>query len=83
MDEARCMSDEELLERLITVRGVGAWTVEMFLIFCLGRPDVLPIHDYGVQKAFALTCGKKKLPKPRELAEFGERWRPYRTVASW
>jgi hypothetical protein len=55
----------------------------MFLIFRLGRPDVLPIHDYGVQKGFALTYGKKDIPKPRELAAFGERWRPYRTVASW
>ena len=77
------MSDQELVDRLISVRGIGAWTVEMFLIFRLGRPDVLPIHDYGVQKGFALTYRKKDIPKPRELAEFGERWRPYRTVASW
>ncbi len=83
MEEARRLSDEELVKRLITVRGIGAWTVEMFLIFRLGRPDVLPVHDYGVQKGFALTYGKKKIPKPRELAEYGERWRPYRTVASW
>jgi 3-methyladenine DNA glycosylase/8-oxoguanine DNA glycosylase len=83
LDEAHKMSDEELVERLISVRGIGAWTVEMFLIFRLGRPDVLPIHDYGVQKGYALTYGKKHVPKPRELAAFGERWRPYRTVASW
>lgn len=81
--EAEKMSDQELVDRLISVRGIGAWTVEMFLIFRLGRPDVLPIHDYGVQKGFALTYARKKIPKPRELAEFGERWRPYRTVASW
>jgi 3-methyladenine DNA glycosylase/8-oxoguanine DNA glycosylase len=81
--DAHKMSDEELVERLVSVRGIGAWTVEMFLIFRLGRPDVLPIHDYGVQKGFAITYGKKHIPKPRELAEFGERWRPYRTVASW
>ncbi len=81
--DAHKMSDEELVERLISVRGIGAWTVEMFLIFRLWRPDVLPIHDYGVQKGFAITYGKKRIPKPRELAEFGERWRPYRTVASW
>ena len=81
--DAHKMSDEELVERLVSVRGIGAWTVEMFLIFRLGRPDVLPIHDYGVQKGFAITYGKKDIPKPRELAEFGERWRPYRTVASW
>ena len=81
--DAEKMSDQELVDRLISVHGVGAWTVEMFLIFRLGRPDVLPIHDYGVQKGFALTYGKKEIPKPRELAQFGERWRPYRTVAAW
>ena len=74
---------QELVERLISVRGIGAWTVEMFLIFRLGRPDVLPIHDYGVQKGFALTYRKRRIPKPKELAKFGERWRPWRTVASW
>jgi 3-methyladenine DNA glycosylase/8-oxoguanine DNA glycosylase len=83
LEEAHKMSDQEIIDRLITVRGIGAWTVEMFLIFRLGRPDVLPIHDYGVQKGFALTYRKKAIPKPRELAVFGERWRPYRTVASW
>lgn len=83
LEQAHRLSDEELVERLISVRGVGAWTVEMFLIFRLGRPDVLPIHDYGVQKGFAITYGWNKIPKPRELAEYGERWRPYRTVASW
>jgi DNA-3-methyladenine glycosylase II len=83
LEEAGKLSDEELVTRLISVRGIGAWTVEMFLIFRLGRPDVLPIHDYGVQKGFALTYGKKVIPKPRELAAFGERWRPFRTVASW
>jgi 3-methyladenine DNA glycosylase/8-oxoguanine DNA glycosylase len=83
LEEAHIMSDQELVDRLISVRGIGAWTVEMFLIFRLGRPDVLPIHDYGVQKGFALTYRKKTIPKPRELAAFGERWRPYRTVASW
>jgi DNA-3-methyladenine glycosylase II len=83
LEQAMKMSDAELVERLISVRGIGAWTVEMFLIFRLGRPDVLPIHDYGVQKGFALTYGKKAIPKPKELAKFGERWRPYRTVASW
>lgn len=83
LEEAQKMTDEELVEKLDSVRGIGAWTVEMFLIFRLGRPDVLPIHDYGVQKGFAITYRKKRIPKPRELAEFGERWRPYRTVASW
>jgi 3-methyladenine DNA glycosylase/8-oxoguanine DNA glycosylase len=83
MEDAHKMSDQELVERLISVRGIGAWTVEMFLIFRLGRPDVLPIHDYGVQKGFALTYRKRRIPKPKELARFGERWRPWRTVASW
>lgn len=83
LEDAQKMPDQELVDRLISVRGIGAWTVEMFLIFRLGRPDVLPIHDYGVQKGFAITYRKKAIPKPRELAEFGERWRPYRTVASW
>src|SRR6202050_1380471 len=83
LEAAQKMSDEELVERLISVRGIGAWTVEMFLIFRLGRPDVLPIHDYAVQKGFAILYRKKAMPKPRELTAFGERWRPYRTVASW
>jgi 3-methyladenine DNA glycosylase/8-oxoguanine DNA glycosylase len=83
IEQAHTLSDEELVTRLISVRGIGAWTVQMFLMFRLGRPDVLPIHDYGVQKGFALTYGKKFMPKPRELTAFGERWRPYRTVASW
>jgi 3-methyladenine DNA glycosylase/8-oxoguanine DNA glycosylase len=82
-EEAGKMSDEELVERLISVRGIGAWTVEMFLIFNLGRPDVLPIHDLGVKKGWAVTYGKKHMPKPKELLAFGEQWRPYRTVASW
>lgn len=83
LEQAETMSDEELVERLVSVRGVGAWTVEMFLIFRLGRPDVLPIHDLGVKKGWSLTYGKKHMPKPKELLAFGERWRPYRTVASW
>jgi DNA-3-methyladenine glycosylase II len=81
--EAEKMRDEELVERLTAVRGIGAWTVEMFLIFRLGRPDVLPIHDLGVKKGWSVTYGKKHMPKPKELLAFGERWRPYRTVASW
>lgn len=83
LDEAHKLTDEELVKRLVSVRGVGVWTVEMFLIFRLGRPDVLPIHDLGVRKGWAITYGKKHMPKPKELLKFGERWRPYRTVASW
>lgn len=79
----RSLSDEEIVERLTAVRGVGPWTVEMFLIFSLGRPDVLPATDYGVRKGFAVTYGWKDLPKPKELLAFGERWRPHRTTAAW
>jgi 3-methyladenine DNA glycosylase/8-oxoguanine DNA glycosylase len=77
------MKDAEIIERLITIRGVGQWTVEMLLIFKLGRLDVLPAADYGVRKGFSVTYRWKELPKPAELLEHGERWRPYRSVASW
>ena len=82
-EQAEKLSDDDLVERLVSVRGIGAWTVEMFLIFNLGRPDVLPIHDLGVKKGWSVTYGKKRMPKPKELLAFGERWRPYRTIASW
>lgn len=81
--QARRMSDEELVERLVAVRGVGRWTAEMFLIFRLGRPDVWPVDDYAIQKAFAVAFNGGQMPKPKELAAHGERWRPYRTVVSW
>ena len=77
------MSDTEILERLTTIRGVGPWTVEMLLIFTLGRQDVLPATDFGVRKGFALVFRREELPKPAELLEHGERWRPYRSIASW
>lgn len=83
LEDSRGLSDDGLIERLTSVRGIGAWTVEMFLIFRLGRPDVLPIHDLGVKKGWSITYGKKYMPKPKELLAFGERWRPYRTLASW
>jgi len=83
LEQAEKLTDEELVERLVSVRGIGAWTVEMFLIFRLGRPDALPIHDLGVKKGWAITYGKKHMPTPKQLLAFGERWRPYRTVASW
>ena len=77
------MTDAEILERLTVVRGVGPWTVEMLLIFTLGRPDVLPVTDYGVRKGFALTYGLRSLPAPKKLLAHGERWRPHRTTAAW
>ena len=79
----RRMSDEEIVERLTQVRGIGRWTVEMLLMFRLGRPDVLPVGDFAVRKGFALAYGLTESPKPKELAEYGERWRPYRSAASW
>jgi DNA-3-methyladenine glycosylase II len=88
----RRMADEEIVQRLTAVRGVGVWTAEMMLMFRLGRPDVLPVGDYGVRKGFALTFNR--LPKsrpfdatmladPRKMLRRGERWRPWRTVAAW
>lgn len=77
------MKDEEIIERLTTVRGIGRWTVEMLLIFELGRLDVWPVADYGVQKGFAKTFGRKKLPTTKQFARIGEKWRPYRSVAAW
>ncbi len=77
------MPDAEILERLTTIRGVGPWTVEMLLIFTLGRSDVLPATDFGVRKGFAVVFMLDELPKPKELVEHGERWRPYRSIASW
>jgi DNA-3-methyladenine glycosylase II len=79
----KLMENAEILERLTSVRGVGPWTVEMLLMFTLGRLDVLPVTDYGVRKGFALTYGWKALPTPKELLEYGERWRPHRTTAAW
>jgi DNA-3-methyladenine glycosylase II len=77
------MSDEEIIERLIQVRGIGRWTVEMLLLFDLGRPDVWPVHDYGVQKGFAKTFGKRKLPTPKQLLKYGRKFAPHRSVAAW
>lgn len=77
------MSNENIVERLISIRGVGRWTVEMLLIFKMGRMDVLPVDDYGIRKGFYIAYKTKELPKPKELNLLGEKWRPYRTVASW
>jgi len=79
----RGMSDEEIVERLTAVRGIGPWTVEMLLMFRLGRPDILPVTDYGVRKGYSLTFRKRELPSPDDLRARGERWRPYRSVAAW
>ncbi len=81
--QAHKMSDEELIEHLVQVRGIGRWTVEMLLIFRLGRPDVLSADDYGVRKGFAKIHKMTELPKPKELLAYGERWSPHRSVACW
>ncbi len=81
--EVRDLSDVELIERFTQVRGIGQWTVEMLLIFRLGRPDVLPVDDFAIRKGFMLMQGLKESPRPREVLAHGERWRPWRTVASW
>ena len=77
------MEDAEIVERLMTIRGVGQWTVEMLLIFKLGRLDVLPVGDYGVLKGFSVTYRKGVMARPAELLAHGECWRPVRSVASW
>jgi DNA-3-methyladenine glycosylase II len=80
---AHKMSDDELVERLTAVRGIGRWTVEMLLIFRLGRPDVLAVDDYGVRKGYAKMHRMDELPKPKDLLALGEGWRPHRSVACW
>jgi 3-methyladenine DNA glycosylase/8-oxoguanine DNA glycosylase len=77
------LEDEVVIETLSEIRGVGRWTAQMFLIFTLGRKDVLPEGDYGVRKGFAAIHRKNELPTPSELLEHGERWRPHRTSAAW
>jgi DNA-3-methyladenine glycosylase II len=79
----RKLSDDEIVARLTEVRGVGRWTVEMLLIFQLGRHDVLPVDDFGVRSGFGHAYQKGKMPKPKELLAFGEKWRPHRTTAAW
>ena len=77
------LSDDEIIARLTEVRGVGRWTVEMLLIFQLGRKDVLPADDFGVRSGFRLAYKKREMPKPKVLLQFGKRWRPHATTAAW
>jgi DNA-3-methyladenine glycosylase II len=77
------LRDEEIITRLTEARGVGRWTVEMLLIFQLGRPDVLPADDFGVRNGFRLAYKKRDLPKPGDILKFGARWRPHATTAAW
>jgi len=77
------LPDEEIIARLTQVRGIGRWTVEMLLIFRLARPDVLPVDDFGVRNGFRLAYGLARMPQPKALAAWGERWKPYRSTAAW
>ncbi len=79
----RSMSDEEIIERITQVRGIGRWTVEMLLIFRLGRRDVLPVDDYGVRKGAQVTYRMRKLPDKKRLTKVAEKWRPWRSIGSW
>lgn len=83
LDGLEAYSDDEIVERLSKVRGIGRWTAEMFLIFQLRRPDVWPVDDFGVRKGYAIAHELPSLPKPKELAALGELYRPYRTIAAW
>lgn len=75
--------DETIIDRLVHVRGVGRWTVEMLLIFQLGRPDVLPVDDFGLRNGFRIAYKKATMPMPKQLLQYGERWKPFRTAAAW
>ena len=77
------LTDEELIERLTSIRGVGRWTVEMMLIFTLGRPDILPVDDFGVRDGYRRLYGLDEQPKPRALNEIGKAWAPWRSIAAW
>jgi DNA-3-methyladenine glycosylase II len=82
MAQCKKMPDTEIVERLTEIKGVGRWTVDMFLMFNLGRLDVLPIHDFGVRKGFQIAYKKRKMPKPEQLEKFGRKWSPHRSTAA-
>ncbi len=81
LEQIAQLSDDEVVERLTEVKGIGRWTAEMFLIFHLGRPDVLPVGDLGIRRAAQLTYGLDELPDPEQLERIAEPWRPHRTLA--
>lgn len=83
LEEARSLPDTALIERLVSLRGVGRWTVEMFLIYSLERSDILPVDDFGVREGYGRLKGMEKAPTPRQMRDIGEAWSPYRTVAAW
>jgi len=77
------LTDQQIIQRLTLIRGIGTWTVQMMLMFQLGREDVLPINDYGVRNGFRLVYRRRALPTPGDLQRYGERWAPYRSAAAW
>ena len=83
LEEAATLTDAALIQRLVAIRGVGRWTVEMLLIFTLGRGDILPVDDFGVREGWKLLNGLEAQPKPKELAAIGEAWKPWRSIAAW
>jgi DNA-3-methyladenine glycosylase II len=83
LEELHARSDEEIIAALRAVKGIGLWTAQMFLMFRLGRPDVLPVHDLGIRKAAQKLFRLRSLPAPERLEKLAEPWRPYRTIASW
>jgi len=83
MQTIRTMTEDEIIERLTQVRGIGRWTVEMLLMFDIGRLDVLPVDDYGVRTGYSRLYRKRELVKPKVLTKLGEKWKPYRSVAAW
>jgi 3-methyladenine DNA glycosylase/8-oxoguanine DNA glycosylase len=82
LDDCEILSDDAIIAKLTEIKGIGRWTAEMFLIFNLGRPDVLPVHDLGVRRGFQLTYRKRKMPEPERLDDYGRRWGPHRTMAA-
>ncbi len=83
IEEMQALDEEEVIARLVKVRGIGRWSAQIFLIFRLGKPDVLPENDYGVRKGYAYTYRKRALPSPAALAKLAQRFSPYRSLASW
>ncbi len=83
LDELQQLDNETIVQRLTTVHGIGRWTVEMLLLFRLGRADVLPVDDYGIRKGFMLAFNQPDMPTPKALQTYGQRWAPYRSMASW
>jgi len=82
LNDCDLLDDEAIIAQLTESKGIGRWTVEMFLIFNLGRPDVLPVHDLGVRRGFQIAYRKRQMPEPESLADYGRRWGPHRTTAA-